>query len=165
MRPKLQGKIFSKIARETSINIKNYLMDPIDDKVDDYGNTTMHQLTKFERMDDYKALIDNNPHLLFMLNKQGMTPLDVAINEQDEDKAKALMDTMQRYNPNCSLKFVKRSHRLDLKYEKAFTIAVLRNNAHLIQAFPPKSLRTSYISMSQVMDYKKYKEEKSQVVN
>ena len=132
MRPKLQGKIFSKIARETSINIKNYLMDPIDDKVDDYGNTTMHQLTKFERMDDYKALIDNNPHLLFMLNKQGMTPLDVAINEQDEDKAKALMDTMQRYNPNCSLKFVKRSHRLDLKYEKAFTIAVLRNNAHLI---------------------------------
>lgn len=69
MRPKFKGKIFSKIARETSVNIKNYLMDPNDDKVDDDGNTTMHQLTKFEKLYDYQALIDSNPHLLFMLNK------------------------------------------------------------------------------------------------
>lgn len=94
-----------------------------------------------------------------------MTPLDIAVNDQDEEKAKALIDTMVKYNPNCSLKFVKRSHRLDLKFDKAFSLAVLRNNAHLIQSFPSKSLKTSYISMSQVTDYRKYKEEKNTVVS
>jgi len=41
-----------------------------------------------------------------MLNKQGQTPLDVAINLKDDEKAKLLIDRMQKYNTNCSLKFV-----------------------------------------------------------
>lgn len=80
LRPKFIGQIFSKISRETSLNIRNYLMDPAIDGVDDEGNTTMHQLTKFEHLQELDEQINNTPHLLFMLNKTGLTPLDVAIN-------------------------------------------------------------------------------------
>jgi hypothetical protein len=129
LRPKTKGRMFSKIQRETSLNIRNYLMDPNDNIIDEEGNTTMHQLTKFEGILDLHNQIDTSPHLIFMLNKHGMTPLDIAITEKEEDKAKVLIDTMQKYNNNCSLKFVKRPHRLDLKFEKSFTLAVMKNNS------------------------------------
>lgn len=32
--------------------------------------------------------------MLFMLNKQGMTPLDIAINDKEEEKAKIFIDRM-----------------------------------------------------------------------
>jgi hypothetical protein len=99
--------------------------------------------------------------MLFMLNKQGMTPLDVAINEKEEEKAKVLIERMQKFNYNCSLKFVKRPHRLDLRFEKSFTMAVLRNNADIITSFPEKTVKTVAVCMTQVKDYKKYKEEKA----
>jgi len=105
--------------------------------------------------------IESNPHLLFMLNKQGMTPLDVAINEKEEEKAKILIESMQRFSPSCSLKFVKRPHRLDLRFEKAFALAVLRNNSALVQSFPEKSVKTVVVSMGQVKDYRRYKDEKA----
>lgn len=47
-----------------------------------------------------------------------------------------------------------RPHRLDLKYEKAFTIATLKNNVHILQVFPKKSIQTVHVSMSQLKDYK-----------
>ena len=107
LRPKFIGKgIFSRIQRETSVNIRNYLMDPNNDGIDEEGNTTMHQLTKFEHLQEMDQQINQTPHLLFMLNKLGMTPLDVAIQQKEEDKAKLLIDRMQKYNNNCSLKFV-----------------------------------------------------------
>lgn len=67
-----------------------------------------------------------------------MTPLDRAINEKEEEKAKLLIDKMAKYNDSCSLKFVKKPHRLELKFEKSFTLTVLRNNSYLIQNFPSK---------------------------
>lgn len=77
-----------------------------------------------------------------------MTPLDFAINEKEEEKAKILIDRMQKYNNNCSLKFVKRPQKLELKFEKSFTLAVLRNNLNIIQSFPSKTVKTVNVSMS-----------------
>jgi len=47
LRPKVVGQIFTKAKREASLNLRNYLVDPMDG-MDEDGNTTMHQLTKFE---------------------------------------------------------------------------------------------------------------------
>jgi len=52
---------------------------------------------------------------------------------------------MQKYNANCSLKFVQRPHRLELRFEKSFTLAVLRNNIEIIDSFPPKSIKTVHV--------------------
>lgn len=56
---------------------------------------------------------------------------------------------------------MKRPNRLDLRYEKSYTLAILRNNATLITSFPEKSLKTVNVCMTQVKDYKKYKDDKS----
>ena len=42
MRPATDGRGISKIERETSVNIKNYLMDPNDEGIDEDGNTSIH---------------------------------------------------------------------------------------------------------------------------
>lgn len=54
---------------------------------------------------------------------------------------------MEKFCINSNLKYIKRANRLDLKYEKAFTLSVLRNNFKLIQGFPEKSIRTTYVNM------------------
>jgi hypothetical protein len=46
------------------------------------------------------------------------------------------------------LKFIKRPNRLDMRFEKPFTLSVLRNNLTLIQSFPEGSIRTCYVNMS-----------------
>ena len=119
-------------------------------------------MTRFEDLFQLEQQIDNQPHFLFLLNKQGYTPLDLAINEKEEDKAKLLIQKMQKFTDNCSLKFVKKCQRLELKFEKSFTLSVLKNNTTLIHCFPSKSVKTVYVSMSQVKDYRKYKEDKDQ---
>lgn len=85
-----------------------------------------------EDNDQLENMINNAPHLLFLLNKLGLTPLDIAINEKDDPKAILLIQKMAKYGQNCSLKFVKKPHRLELKFEKPFTLCVLRNNNALI---------------------------------
>ena len=65
-----------------------------------------------------------------------MTPLDIAINEQVDYKAKIIIDKMFKFNENCSLKFIKKPNRLELKFEKSFVLSVLRNNSELIKSFP-----------------------------
>jgi hypothetical protein len=73
--------------------------------------------------------------MLFLINKEGCTPLDIAINEMQDAKAMSLIDKMGRFGQNFThspLRFVKRPNRLELKYEKAFTLAVLKNNLTLI---------------------------------
>jgi len=72
-------------------------------------------------------------------------------------KALSLIDKMERFGAHSNLRFVKRPNRLELKYEKPFTLSVLKNNFALIQAFPEKSIRTCYVNMSQVRDYRKFK--------
>ena len=83
-----------------------------------------------------------------MLNKLGYTPLDLCINENDEKRSLYLIEKMHKYNNNCSLKFVKRPNRLELKFEKSFTLAVLRNNENIIEAFEDKEIKTSLINVS-----------------
>jgi SNF2 family DNA or RNA helicase len=68
---------------------------------------------------------------------------------------------MKTFNNNCSLKFVKRPNRLDLKFEKSFALATLKNNQAVLDDFPAKLIKSVYVSMTQVKDYKKYKEDKT----
>ena len=44
--------------------------------------------------------------------------------ENATEKAQHLIERMQKYGPDCSIKFVKKPHRLDLKFEKSFAMAV-----------------------------------------
>ena len=46
MRPGEGTKSFKKVDKDNAINIRNYLMDPNDEGIDDEGNTSIHQLTK-----------------------------------------------------------------------------------------------------------------------
>ena len=75
-----------------------------------------------------------------MLNKQGLTPLDLAINAGDDKRALYLIDKMKMHSIGCSLKFVKKPNRLDLKFEKSYVLSILKNNSVLLESFPPKSL-------------------------
>ena len=85
MRPRTSGINFSRVEKEAFSSIQSYLIDPHDDGMDNDGNTTIHQLTRFNP--DYKSFeskINEFPHHLFMLNKFGQTPLDIAIQETIE---------------------------------------------------------------------------------
>jgi hypothetical protein len=54
---------------------------------------------------------------------------------------------MQRYSPDCSIKFVKKPHRLDLKFEKSFALAVKKNKDELVELFPINSIKPVYVSL------------------
>ena len=121
-----------------------------------------------------------------MLNKEGQTPLDVAIIEtlaaaefkakktrqkaqqneggddqkleqeqidaeiefeKETEKAMMLIQRMQKYGPECSIKFVQKPHRLDLMFEKSFAMAVKKNNNDILDLFPINSIKTAYVSM------------------
>ena len=36
------GKMFRRVEKESTVNIRNYLQDPNDEGIDDEGNTTIH---------------------------------------------------------------------------------------------------------------------------
>jgi len=86
MRPFTGGAAkMSKIEMEAVNHIKSYLIDPHDDGLDNEGNTTVHQLMRYESVwDKFERQLADFPHHLFMLNKFGQTPLDVAIQESVE---------------------------------------------------------------------------------
>ena len=126
-----------------------------------------------------------------MLNKFGQTPLDVAIQETisavdiqarlrqskkakeaDEmheeienatEKAEQLISRMQKYTPECSIKFIKKPHRLDLEFEKSFAMAVKKNKNEILELFPIQSIKTAYCSVHQLKDYKQYKDDKDKL--
>ena len=43
---------------------------------------------------------------------------------------------MQKYGPDCSIKYVKKPHRLDLKFEKSFAMAVKKGKSDMLDLFP-----------------------------
>jgi hypothetical protein len=92
----------------------------------------MHQLIKFEGISEVEALASQQPHLLFLINNDGCTPLCMAINEQLDAKALLLIDLMSKHSLHSNVKYTKRPNRLELKFEKPFTLSVLKNNLHLI---------------------------------
>ena len=146
---------------EASTNISNYLIDQKDVAIDENGNTSLHELAKHEgNLDELEAAVFNSPHLLFIINSDGCTPLDIAINQLHDTKAHFLIDKMEKYSLHSNLRFLKSPNRLELKFEKAFTLAVLKNNFSLITAFPDKSIKTVYVNMGQVADYEQFKLEK-----
>ena len=196
---------------EAFSHIQSYLIDPHDDGVDPDGNTTVHQLMRYETdWFAFEAQLADLPHHLFMLNKEGQTPLDVAILEtiaaadvrarktrekaaakkdismlrspeqqlkdniaqeeaenefeKETEKATMLIQRMQKYGPDCSIKFVQKPHRLDLMFEKSFAMAVKQNNNDILDLFPINSIKTAYVSMHQLKDYKQYKNDKERHV-
>ena len=186
MRPRT-GANLSKIEMEAFSHVQSYLIDPHDDGVDADGNTTIHQLMRFEP--DWKSFdrqMTDLPHQLFMLNKSGQTPLDTTImdsvkaefiergylEKKDAEKAKEadekeqnanqktmhLIQRMQKFTPECSLKFIKKPIRLDLKFEKSFAMAISQNKNDVLEFFPKGSIKSVYVSMHQLKDYKQYKE-------
>ena len=153
MRPRTSLQKMSRVEMEAFSHIQSYLIDPHDDGVDPDGNTTVHQLMRYETdWFAFEAQLADLPHHLFMLNKQGQTPLDVAILEtiaaadvrarktrekaaekkdismlrspeqqlkdniaqeeaenefeKETEKATMLIQRMQKYGPDCSIKFV-----------------------------------------------------------
>jgi ankyrin repeat protein len=100
--------------------------------------------------------------MLFLINKEGCTPLCITINQNQDNKALALIQKMQKYSTQKQLKYVRQPNRLDMKYEKPFVLAVLKNNINVIRGFPDKSIKTTYVNMSQVKDYKMYEQEKDE---
>ena len=72
-------------------------------------------------------------------------------------KAIWLMNAMQKYHPNCSIKFLKQPSRLNLKYARSFTMAVKKNKDDIISRFPKNTIKTCYVSMSQLTDMKSFK--------
>jgi len=80
MRPYTGQLAMNKVEKEAFDHIQGYLIDPHDDGVDQEGNTTMHQLMKYEEdLDTFIDRMKDLPHHLFMLNKEGHSPLDIAI--------------------------------------------------------------------------------------
>lgn len=156
MRPSLDEQRMKR-DKHSYFNLRNYLQDPDDHMMDDEGNTSLHQATKFEEID----LLDNqatiNPHMLFILNQMGMTPIDMAIYEGKTDRAELLLKKSKRFHSNSSIRFILKPHRLELKYEKTFTIALQKNNNDILFKFPNKSIKTMYIPMMPVKNYTQFK--------
>lgn len=124
-----------------------------------------------------------------MLNKEGKTPLDLTITEgvnaakreadyhavgktklaEEEDKKEhlardkslVLIYRMMKYPFDCSLKFIKKPLRLDLRFEKSFTIAVKENKQDVLELFPYGSVKSVYVSMHHLKDYREYKLKKT----
>ena len=64
------------------------------------------------------------------------------------DRTLLVMSQMQLYSRNCSIRFLKEPNRLELKYERSFTMAVKKNRQHLITKFPRYSVKAVYVSCS-----------------
>jgi len=78
-----------------------------------------------------------NPHMLFLLNNEGNTPLDSAIIQGETMKAEVLMNRIKKaQNTYSLLRFLTKPSRLELKYEKSFTLAVKRNSNAILRLFP-----------------------------
>jgi hypothetical protein len=70
--------------------------------------------------------------MLFILNHQGYTPLDTAILDNNFEKSDVLLRKAKKFTTITSLRFISKPHRLELKYEKSFTLAVKRNQQSLL---------------------------------
>ena len=49
-------------------------------------------------------------------------------------------------------------------FEKSFAMAVKQNNNDILDLFPINSIKTAYVSMHQLKDYKQFKEDKERHV-
>ena len=54
---------------------------------------------------------------------------------------------MAKYTPECSIKFIKKPHRLDLMFEKSFAMAIKMNKNDILDLFPINTIKTVYCSV------------------
>lgn len=150
------------MEQEAYLNLRSYLVDPTEEIVDEDGNTSIHVSNHVENLEELGQMLKNNPQLLFMLNKEGLSSLDVAVKEQDNARAQFLIERYQQFGPSSCLRFVKRPNKLDLKFEKAFTLALTLNNYEMVKKFPTKHIKTVHVLNTQLRDFDKYKADKEQ---
>ena len=62
-----------------------------------------------------------------------------------------------KYPFDCSLKFIKKPLRLNLRFEKSFTLAVKENKQDVLELFPRGSVKSVYVPMNALKDYTKHK--------
>ena len=74
--------------------------------------------------------------------------------------AHMFMKKMQQYHNNSSIKFLMSRHRLDLRFEKSYTMAVKKNRTQIIDKFPKNTIKTVYVNISQLRDLRQYKADK-----
>lgn len=67
---------------------------------------------------------------------------------------------MVKYPTDCSLKFIKKPLRLDLRFEKSFTLAVKENKQDVLELFPRGSVKSVYVSMHLLLNYRQFKDKK-----
>lgn len=87
----------------------------------------------------------------------GLTPLDMAIFEGKTDRAELLLKKSKKFHSMSSIRFITKPHRLELKYEKSFTIAIQKNNTDLLFKFPNKSIKTMYVPFTPYKSYEQYR--------
>ncbi len=69
---------------------------------------------------------------------------------------------MIKYPIDCSLKFINKPMRLELRFEKSFTLAVKENKQDVLELFPRGSVKSVYVSVHQLTDYRQFKGKKKQ---
>ena len=85
--------------------------------------------------------------------------------ENATEKAGRLILRMIKFGPTSSIRYVKKPHRLELKFEKSFTLCVKKHKNEILDLFPINSIQTAYVSVHQLKDYKQYKEDKNRHVD
>lgn len=75
-------------------------------------------------------------------------------------KSLMLIQRMQKYPSDCSIKFIKKPMRLELRFEKSFALAVKENKQDVLELFPNGSVKSVYVSMHSLLNYKETKENK-----
>lgn len=162
LRPTIDEANRNRRDKNAYFNLRNYLNEPDDQMLDEEGNTSLHQATKLEELEHLETQATINPHMLFILNQMGMTPLDMAIFEGKNDRAELLLKKSKKFHSMSSIRFVTKPNRLELKYEKSFTLAVQKNNNDLLFLFPNKSIKTMYVPVYPMKNYEQYKFLKSE---
>ena len=89
-------------------------------------------------------------------NKIELDNLD-ATYETKYAKALLLMRLMSKHSPQCSIKFLRHPQRLNLKFERSYTMAVKKNQTDILASFPKNSIKTVYVSTSQLKDIRQFK--------
>lgn len=111
-----------------------------------YGQTPLD----ISIMEAVTAPIKTSPQKGLIAEKRRRNDLETGAAykiENANSKTQFLISHMQKFTPECSLKFIKKPSRLDLKFEKSFSLCIKEKKTDLLELFPPYSVKTVYCSM------------------
>ncbi len=75
------------------------------------------------------------------------------------EKVSYLINKMKKFSSfnQCILE----ANRIELKFERSFTMAITKNRPfQLLEVFPKNTIKTVYVSLCQLMNFKHYKQKK-----